>query len=569
MTERARQAALESLRILDSDPEPFFDALTRAAHAMTGMPVAMISLIDGDRQWFKAHVGLEAVTETARDISFCTWTIQSDSVLEVHDAREDARFATNPTVVGPPYVRHYLGAPIRLEGGKRIGTLCLLNPEPGVATAAQREALAWLARVAAIGMEQRASLLNRIAESNRLHRQLQRSQAFLERTNTLAKVGGWELALDSNALDWTRETRLIHGVPEDFDPNLGAALSFYPDTSRVELEDAIAACARDGTAIDLTVRATTLGGERSWLHIVGQRVDDAAGARLIGAIQDVTEQRSATDALAQSEARYRRLFQHSLGLICTHTLDGVITSVNPAASLSLGRPETELLGRSLTEIIPGEKQGQLQAYLQRVRENQSDSGLMELVAEDGSRRYWAYHNVLDTEADPPYVLGHAQDITTQHLQERQLLEMAIRDPLTRAFNRRYLAELAQQQLEAWGCLVFDLDHFKEINDSQGHAHGDAVLVEFAAFLSAPLDENEVVVRLGGDEFLVFVPGATLGRLQALEADYQARAHTAPVRFSGGCAISRPPETVADTINRADMKLYERRRRERRSTPTGP
>jgi GGDEF domain-containing protein len=83
-----------------------------------------------------------------------------------------------------------------------------------------------------------------------------------------------------------------------------------------------------------------------------------------------------------------------------------------------------------------------------------------------------------------------------------------------------------------------------------------------AFLSSPLEENEVVVRLGGDEFLVFVPGASMERLQALEATYQARAHLAPVRFSGGCAISRPSETVADTINRADMKLYERRRRER-------
>jgi len=401
-----------------------------------------------------------------------------------------------------------------------------------------------------------------MTERARLHQELLRSQAFLEQTNTLAKVGGWELALDTNTLSWTRETHLIHGVPEDFDPNVGAALSFYPQPGQEQLEAAIAACAADGLPIDLTLRAITAAGERSWLHIVGQRVEDATGARLIGAIQDVTEQRSAVDALAQSEARYRRLFQHSLGLICTHTLSGEITSVNPAASLSLGRPEAELLGRSLAEIIPLERQDQLQYYLQRVAENQSDSGLMELVADDGSRRYWAYHNVLDTEADPPYVLGHAQDITTQHLQERQLLEMAIRDPLTRSFNRRYLAELAQQQLEAWGCLVFDLDHFKEINDTQGHAHGDSVLVEFVAFLSSPLEENEVVVRLGGDEFLVFVPGARMERLQVLEETYQARAHLAPVRFSGGCAISRPSETVADTINRADMKLYERRRRER-------
>ncbi|MGH8463159.1 MAG: GAF domain-containing protein, partial [Pseudomonas sp.] len=133
MTERERQAALEYLRILDSDPEPFFDALTRAAHAMTGMPIAMISLIDGNRQWFKSMVGLDVGSETARDVSFCTWAIQSDMVLEVQDAREDPRFADNPIVQGPPFVRHYLGAPIRVHGGNRIGTLCLLSAAPGQA----------------------------------------------------------------------------------------------------------------------------------------------------------------------------------------------------------------------------------------------------------------------------------------------------------------------------------------------------------------------------------------------------------------------------------------------------
>ncbi|WP_102787940.1 GGDEF domain-containing protein [Stenotrophomonas bentonitica] len=205
---------------------------------------------------------------------------------------------------------------------------------------------------------------------------------------------------------------------------------------------------------------------------------------------------------------------------------------------------------------------QLQAYLATIKEEQSDSGVMELVASDGSRRFWAYHNVLDRQAQPPYVLGHAQDITTQHLQEQQLQELAIRDPLTRCFNRRYLTELAHRQLDAWGCFVFDLDHFEEINDTQGHAEGDAVLVEFAAVLESKLLDDEVVIRLGGDEFLVFVPGATGERMNQLEACYRDRADEAPIRFSGGCAISRPHESVGDTINRADIKLYDRRKQER-------
>ena len=88
------------------------------------------------------------------------------------------------------------------------------------------------------------------------------------------------------------------------------------------------------------------------------------------------------------------------------------------------------------------------------------------------------------------------------------------------------------------------------------------MVEFAAVLESKLLDDEVVIRLGGDEFLVFVPGATGERMNQLEACYRDRADEAPIRFSGGCAISRPHESVGDTINRADIKLYDRRKQER-------
>ncbi|WP_342589213.1 diguanylate cyclase [Stenotrophomonas sp. SAM-B] len=561
MIEQARLSALHSLNILDSDPEPFFDALTRAARFATEMPTALISLVDGGRQWFKSQTGLEGVRETPRDISFCTWAILSEDVFEVEDASIDPQFCENPLVLGAPYVRHYVGAPIQVAGGLRVGTLCLLSQTPGKLTPSQRALLLCLAEAAAAGMEQRSQLLERVSEATRLHDDLQKSQALLEQTNALAKVGGWEFNVDTNELEWTQETRLIHGVPHA-SPSLEAALAFYPEAVQGLIQTALASCAQHGTPIDLTVPSTKVDGERIWVHVVGQRLRDERGSRLIGAVQDVSLQRAASDALALSESKYRRLFQHSMGLICTHTLEGIVTSLNPAASLSLGREERELIGRPLSVILPPDRHIYLQAYLAKIKEDQSDSGVMELVASDGSRRFWAYHNVLDTEADPPYVLGHAQDITTQHLQEQQLQELASRDPLTRCFNRRYLTELAQRQLAAWGCLVFDLDHFKEVNDTQGHAEGDAVLIKFAAFLESKLLGEEVVIRLGGDEFLVFVPRATIERMDQLETCYRDRADEAPIRFSGGCAVSRPNESVGDTINRADMKLYDRRKQER-------
>ena len=562
MTEAARLTMLNALGKSDSDPEPFFDALTHAARTMTEMPAALISLVDQDRQWLELQSVRPGATELQQETSFSTWVIRSKDLFEVEDATEDPRFANDSLVIGPPFVRHFVGVPVIVHG-KSIGSLCLLSPERGRISQAHAEALICLAQAAAVGMQQRARLLERVTESHALQRRLQRSQLFLERTNSLAKVGGWELSLATNALRWTKETHLIHGVAEDALPALDTAVGFYSDEARQRLETALAECRLSGTPIDLILPSSKATGERTWVHVVGQREEADGGGRLVGAIQDVTEQRAAMEKLAQSEARYRRLFQHSLGLICTHSLDGTVISVNPAASHSLGLPEGVLIGRSLAQVIPKDRQSAFERYLNRILENQSDSGTMELLAHDGSRRVWAYHNVLDTEADPPYVLGHAQDITTQHIQEQQLYELATRDPLTRAFNRRYLSELANQQLHEWGCLVFDLDHFKEVNDTLGHARGDKVLVDFVSFLSAPLLREEVVIRLGGDEFLVFVPGATLERLQALERAYHDHAEDAPIRFSAGCAIGRPLESVADTINRADMKLYDRRKRVRR------
>ena len=116
--------------------------------------------------------------------------------------------------------------------------------------------------------------------------------------------------------------------------------------------------------------------------------------------------------------------------------------------------------------------------------------------------------------------------------------------------------------------MFDLDHFKRINDTQGHRRGDAVLVEFAAFLRSALGKDETVVRLGGDEFMVVLVAPAHGRLSELEHWYRNHAALSPTAFSMGAAINTPGEPVADTIQKADSRLYrtrERVRRERRGT----
>ncbi|MDB5897689.1 MAG: barA 12 [Ramlibacter sp.] len=154
-SERRRLARLRMLAVLDTQPEPVFDALARIAAAVCGTPIAVLGLVDERRQWFKANVGLKGIDETPRDRSFCDEAIRGDALTEVRDATRDERFRADPLVTGPPGARFYAGAPIAMPSGERIGALCVIGREPGRLTPQQRVALRDLADVAQWALLQR------------------------------------------------------------------------------------------------------------------------------------------------------------------------------------------------------------------------------------------------------------------------------------------------------------------------------------------------------------------------------------------------------------------------------
>jgi len=155
--ETARLAALRRYRILDTEPERAFDDLALLASQICQTPMALITMVDAERQWFKARTGID-VTETPRAVSFCAHAIKQFGLFIVPDARDDARFRDNPFVTGGPFVRFYAGAPLVTPDGHALGTICVIDSVPRTLTPEQREALDALRRQVQAQLELRKNL---------------------------------------------------------------------------------------------------------------------------------------------------------------------------------------------------------------------------------------------------------------------------------------------------------------------------------------------------------------------------------------------------------------------------
>jgi signal transduction histidine kinase len=199
--EPARLAALHDAQVLDTPPEEDFDDIALLASEICGTPMGLVSLVDSDRQWFKAKIGLD-IDQTHRDLSFCAHTIHGHDLLEVPDATADLRFADNPFVLGGDDIRFYAGAPVVLDGTHSVGTVCVIDRVPRELTPEQRRALRSLARHASVQLELRRYARHAGEIADRL-RQLDRMKdSFLasvshELRTPLSSIRGYlEMLLD-------------------------------------------------------------------------------------------------------------------------------------------------------------------------------------------------------------------------------------------------------------------------------------------------------------------------------------------------------------------------------------
>jgi two-component system, NtrC family, sensor kinase len=188
--EEGRIAALQKYAILDSEPEQGFDDLTLLASYICRTPIALISLVDESRQWFKSRVGV-TVSETPRDIAFCSTAILSSEVMIVPDTLKDDRFRNNPLVVSEPNIRFYAGAPLITEEGFALGTLCVVDRTPRDFSPEQKDALKALSRLVLAQLEFRRNLmLLREALNDRTKEEHERQKELRRLQETLLRVVG-------------------------------------------------------------------------------------------------------------------------------------------------------------------------------------------------------------------------------------------------------------------------------------------------------------------------------------------------------------------------------------------
>jgi len=189
-----RLEALSKQNILDTDPEPAFDRITRLAGHLLDVPTSIINFVAEDRQWFKSAVGFDE-KEISLDISFCVYTLEKGEVLVVEDLAKDERFKNNPLVTEQG-VRFYAGAPLITPDGKRLGTLCVLDTKPRDPSPEVVDRLADLAEMVVDELELRKEM----ADAERARQRLAESRELLQHSQELAEVGGWSYDVSSEEL---------------------------------------------------------------------------------------------------------------------------------------------------------------------------------------------------------------------------------------------------------------------------------------------------------------------------------------------------------------------------------
>ncbi len=520
--ETSRLAALRDLELVHTPATPGFDAIVEAAAEIFECPISLVSLVEEDIQWFKAKCGLDA-EETSRDVAFCAHAILTDDLMIVPDATKDSRFKNNALVTGEPHIRFYAGCPLSIDGEHRLGTLCVIDTKPRLPTNAQLKqlrrlgtAVEGLIRAHESARKSESTTRNAVLQEQRFRRHAD----LLEQVAKVSGVGGWEVDLIDRQNYWSAQTKRIHDLPDDYEPVFGEAIDSYAPEAQPIIRKAFDTGIATGQGWDLELPFITSKGREIWIRVVGEPVrENGQVRRIIGAIQDITQRKQLECKLVESE-RLANEQSEELEVTLANMKQGVSVFDGDAKLLLwnqnyidiFNKPDGEIYeGVSFHELIEAEKargefDGDPAAMINDLRERLNAG---ETVSAQYRTRCGRVISVTQAPMPGGGWVGTHDDITAQVEASARVLHAAQHDTLTGLVNRSLFniefekaVEEARNGEKQSALMLIDLDRFKPVNDTFGHAVGDQLLKAVAGRLRSIVKSSDLVARLGGDEFAV-------------------------------------------------------------------
>ncbi len=348
-----RLNSLLQCRILDTPPEQVFDDLTKLASRLCDAPIALVSLVDADRQWFKSTAGIDA-KETHRDSAFCAHAILGHEPLIVANAATDPRTCDNPLVLGPPHIRFYAGIPLRTADGFPLGTLCVIDTKSRKLSSQQ------LADLQALALQVTSQLELRRLNQVLIHSQSLQQEMHNRLREIAAQVPGvvyqFELRSDgSSCFPYASEgIREIYRVtPEEVRDDASSVFALLHPDDHDQAVESIRISARDLTPWQHSYRVRYSDGIVRWLYGNAMPNRQPNGSILWhGFITDETEHHNAREEAMVVRSRMQAVVQGStqVSIIATD-LQGMITVFNSGAERMLGYSAEEMIYRQTPEII--------------------------------------------------------------------------------------------------------------------------------------------------------------------------------------------------------------------------
>jgi len=552
--ERERLEALRGFSVVGTPAEAAFDRFTRLAARLFDVPVALITLVDSETLWLKSAIGFPAEIEISRSDSFCGHAIAEPNLMVVPDTLNDPRFSDNPIVAGVPNVRFYAGAPLRSSDGYALGVLCVLDSRPRELTPLQQEVLTELGNLVMEQLEHRRQ--RRLAEKESA--QLYELLAALPAPVTVHQDG---YVVFAN----TAAEKVIHAAPGSLLGYSARAFVVPGTQTATSTPQRIERKLRTGDGSEILVESIPMPLRWRGRDALVVLHRDVSSQR-----REESDRKRAADQIARQLNEMLAVFDGLPEGIAVVDENKHYVYANQSLSRFFGVPRETLLQwnsldsarhiASCSEDPIGTRERMTRMFdLQQggVRTEQ-----FTLVKPRHQILRREVHRVALPER--PWVTVWT-DVTREVALLKLTQIMASTDKLTGLPNRRAAEAELERALAAGGSVsvvLFDVDHFKKVNDNFGHDIGDEVLVAVGGALRASARAEDFVARWGGEEFLAIVRADEDGAQRLAERVRLAvsllETKAGKVTISGGLAAVKEP----GDMKRADERLYEAKKQGR-------